>query len=62
MNNATNKKEDGGINKKSRKKAAAKLKTMRGEDFNKLSQKQKDDLLIILLQINGLVDEKGIIR
>lgn len=56
------KKQQGDEGKKARRKAAAKLAELKGIDVNKMTTKQKEDLLIVILQLFGLADEKGMIK
>lgn len=56
------KKQQGNEIKKARKKAVAKLTEYQGLDVNKATTKQKEDLLIVVLQLLNLVDEKGLIK
>ena len=56
------KKTDGDDTKKARRKAKLKLESLAGIDVNTMTQKQKEDLLIVLLQLLNLANENGIIK
>lgn len=49
-------------NKKAREIAANLLSTLKGVSVRDATNKQKEDLLIIILQLLGLVDEDGVIK
>lgn len=55
-------KDQGAKNKSARVAAQNKLNSMTGKDISKMSAKEKEDLLIVLFQIFGLADDKGIIK
>lgn len=55
-------KDQGAKNKSARLAAQNKLNSMTGKDISKLSAKEKEDLLIVIFQIFGMADEKGIIK
>ncbi len=58
-----NKKRDQGAKgKAARNTAVAKIQALRGVDINKMTVKEKEDLLIVICQLLRLCDDKGIIQ
>lgn len=58
----TKKRDEGAKGKSARGSAVAKLKVLRGMDINKMAAKEKEDVLIVVCQLLGLCDDKGIIK
>lgn len=61
VNNNKNRNE-GAKGKAARSTAVAKIKALRGVDINKMTGKEKDDILIAVCQLLGLCDDKGVIK
>lgn len=56
------KKRDEGVTKKAANNTAvAKIQALRGTDINKMTAKEKEDLLIVVCQLLRLCDSKGVI-
>lgn len=58
----TKKRDEGAKGKATRNTAVAKIQALRGTDINKMTAKEKEDLLIIVCQLLRLCDDKGIIQ
>lgn len=58
----TKKRDEGAKGKASISKAVAKIQALRGVDISKMAAKEKEDLLIVVCQLLGLCDEKGVIK
>ena len=56
------KRDEGAKGKAARNTAIAKIQGLRGTDINKMTAKEKEDLLIVVCQLMGLCDDKGIIK
>ena len=55
------KRDEGAKGKAARNSAVAKIQTLRGTDINKMTPKEKEDLLIVVCQLLRLCDSKGVI-
>lgn len=60
--NDNKKRDEGAKGKTARNKAFTKIKELRGTDINKMTVKEKEDILIVVCQLLGLCDDKGIIK
>ena len=56
------KRDEGAKGKAARSTAVAKIRALRGTDINKMTVKEKEDLLIVVCQFMRLCDDKGIIQ
>lgn len=61
-NKNNDKKDEGQKNKSSRVRAALQLNGWKGQEIAKLSAKEKEALLIVICQLLGLADDKGVIK
>lgn len=58
----TKKRDEGAKGKSARNTALIKIQVLRGTDINKMTAKEKEDLLIVVYQLLGLCDDKGLIK
>mgnify|MGYP003443897349 FL=1 len=57
----TKKRDEGATKKAANNTAVAKIQALRGTDINKMTAKEKEDLLIVVCQLLRLCDSKGVI-
>ena len=55
----TKKRDEGATKKAANNTAVAKIQALRGTDINKMTAKEKEDLLIVVCQLLRLCDSKG---